>query len=313
MQSIPGAAKLWLSLTETRLREKGDVPNGTNMRVLMLAPSNQIATLVSTAMLSNLEFNGKAPSAQPNDFKQIQPSATDVDFAAVAAQIVAFKPHVIFFINGETTFTEYIPRVEAAWPANTPRPHYIMSPNEADEKMFGNAVIGNDALRKRITGLTDWQSEATFGNYDAFVGRYKAVYKDEFPEAAAGYEGFYLVANATLAAVNDTATVFGKLSGVDIARNFPLVVDQKSTKIVDTTPLQIPIGIDSLRVRESIRQRGVYSEFDYDPVSGAQKTDIAVYCGAFDAKNRFSMRGGLIFRHATQKADGPFDATLCDF
>ena len=315
--SAKGLVNLWVQATEARVRAGSGPINGVNLRVLYLSNADVASQVREAQVVSALSFNGKPASQQASDFMYLQAAAPGgvVDFAAVAAQVASFQPDIVVLDEGATSVVEYVPRIESAWPAGPlARPQYMLFSYNTFSKEVEATVGANEELRKRITGFTPRPSEATIPIHKAFVERYRARY-DADPVADSAYEGFYLLGSALVSATHDQNTVFGKLSGLDVARCLGTMLDQNSRREVETSPAFImqSVGFLSARPVQSIRLLGTYSEFAYavPNVTGAQPTDVRLYCPALNDKGVFGLQTAAIYRHATQDLEAPIDLAVC--
>ncbi|MFO0666911.1 MAG: hypothetical protein U0174_23370 [Polyangiaceae bacterium] len=313
--SIAPLAKIWVKEMETRRKAANQVANPPNLRVAYMSTDTTILQLRAKGVIDAIEFNGKPARQQPNDFLQIttvKPGDGIINWDTEVAKLVPFKPDLIFLAFGDATATDIIPRIEATWPNGVPKPHYIVGATEYLPDLLGNLLIGKPDLMKRLVGIGTAAPASTDDNYFAYLDRSKAAFGKE-PSADANYEMGYVLANAMVAAVNDPQTLFGKMTGKDIARNIGFVVDQQSTHVINTTPSQIKEGVNFLKVRPitSIKQLGIYSEFDFDPATGIQKFDASLWCPQMDENNKFVLSDVIYYQYKTKSLDKPFDPLDC--
>jgi branched-chain amino acid transport system substrate-binding protein len=118
---------------EPELRRKRVVAPGEPMRVFLAYKGDLYGNGIADILVRNLRFNRKSAVENGPNFQRVTYSNPDdpanthpeLEYAAVAARIVAQRPHVIAFA-GTTEMLHIVQAVESAWPTTVPyRPMWI--------------------------------------------------------------------------------------------------------------------------------------------------------------------------------------------
>lgn len=319
--TIGPAMSYYINQMETKRKAEGPLAGGAgaNLKVAYLSTSFAPWKVMGDYVAKTATFNGKLANAQPNDFMRIEtPDAQEgatIDFQQYVQALVAFKPDVIVMITGFHSLTEYTGRIEAAWPNGVPKPQYIMGPDELDYDRMDTLVNGNEALRKRVSGVSGWTLEATDANLLEFRARYKARYLKETVDdggGESGYEAYYALAYANIDAINNPTNVSKKITGEDLAVSLKALRSSPEATIVDFKPTSITQAIERLRTRQRIDLRGIYSELEWDDQTGAPTIDAAHYCPVYHDGN-FDFGLAFIWNYKSKAVYAPFDPSGCDW
>lgn len=308
--------KLWLSSTEQRLRKAGPLTNGSNLRVTHLGNATLGNKRFGDALEGAFEFNGKSTLQNGTDWLRIETPdesiSTDIDFGKYADQIVAAKPDVIISILGLSFWTQYLPAIEAKWPAGVKKPVYIVGTDELANPPRMTSAIGSDEdLRKRVTGLMPAAPPETTSNVNQFIQAYKRQNNQETPRSIRGYESFYAVAYANAAALTSPPlnTNLQDFGGKDIGKGFS-VLREGTTQ--DFKASKIKFGMAELRAGRSLDLVGLASSLDWKPPSNTVLTDVIVACPTRSGEN-LVVSPSEVFSAASQSVTIEFNPTVCNW
>ncbi|HVY46105.1 MAG TPA: ABC transporter substrate-binding protein, partial [Minicystis sp.] len=289
---VPPDAALVSDVLEPALRaEPGALAKGEAMRVALVRVGNASGTSASDAYLARLRIGGKTVAEDPSRFRQLElrdgleGAALDAAVARVAAELAAFRPHVVVM----WTEADVIPALERAWPAGARfRPRYVGVEIDAALTAF---VAEHPELGRRIF-MTDLPSTARTAK---FVLRHDEV----FPHRAspripvmAPYDAFYVVAYAAAAAGAEP------LSGRVLARGIRRLLPPGEA--VDVGPGGIYPAFGALASGKNVDLAGLATTLDFDLATGDPTADFAIYC----ASPVGAVETGLVYRAAAQRLEG---------
>jgi branched-chain amino acid transport system substrate-binding protein len=269
LQAIPLAQVVSDLETEINL-----TPPAT-LRVAMINKGDAYGSGLATAATAKIKFNGKAASANGNDFLPIQyADETNHDFTAENAQILQLKPHVIVGIGTTEVVTGVVAGVEAGW-TGTPGPYWVLSDGAKIDELLA-AVTGNDDLRKRIIGTFPGRETPL---YNEFKSRFKSIYQeDPGAYAANAYDAAYVLSDALVATSDQTA------SGALLSQGLGSVV---SGQKFQAGPNSLsPAYAALLTPGGSIDYDGVSGPLDFDLATGEAPADIDVWCIVLDSNSK---------------------------
>jgi hypothetical protein len=153
--------------------------------------SNMLPTIETLPGEFGLSFNGKtvAQNRTDDNYRTVNITSATTDFSTQVASIIAMRPNVIISVADSQFVQRMIPAIEAQWPMDdTPRPFYLLSPNNYNDARLQDQAQAISMLYQRIAGVNAAAAEDT-SVYDEYVGRWLGAYP-EFPEDT-GYENFY--------------------------------------------------------------------------------------------------------------------------
>ncbi|MFO0665397.1 MAG: ABC transporter substrate-binding protein [Polyangiaceae bacterium] len=301
----------WVRDMEARIRAGSGPVNGTKLRLLYLSPKTPSAAALEKTIAGTLTVNGMSVAQQADDFRYLDVPVNAPDFAEVAGGIASFRPDIVLLAADGASLTEYLPRIEGAWPADVAKPQYMLLSNSTKDEDIIHTVGGNEDLRKRVTGFRVSSSYGTQSNYEGFVTRYRSKYGLGAPSSGASYEAFYFIGHAIAAASVRATEVAGRVSGRDAALQIPFITDPSNTRIIDVSPSGFFDGLLLLYSREYFRLRGTHWDFAFDYATGAQTSDAFVYCPVRDDQGGLVMKAAIVYRRATKSLVAAFDPGIC--
>ncbi|MFO0667803.1 MAG: ABC transporter substrate-binding protein [Polyangiaceae bacterium] len=308
--SIVPLVTRWVRDTETRIRAEGGPIVGQNVRAVYVSPKDPQSELLEREIVEKLELNG-APVPQPSsDFQYFQVAANIADITAAIPTLVSQKPDIILLAGGVELLVQYIPRIEAAWSPSDRKPRYMLLDPSIDPAAVALAVKDDEGLRRRITGFSAYDPKGFEGRYEAFKGRFAEKFQKQ-PILGTAYDAFYLLTEATTAALGDPRTAMETFGGHDVARQVPFVTNRDSSLIVEADPKSIPRTRELLAGHVSIQARGVFSDFAFDHPKRTQTSDAVVYCPAVNGQGAFGLQPAMVYRREKKDVEAPFDDSLC--
>lgn len=239
---------------EARVRTEQSIPNGTSIRVAVLASDNLLGERTFDAYVETVVINGMTVAANAGDVLTVSvPLPQDnPDYSSIVAQVATFEPHLVI---GMGFFGEIVDpiamEIEAALAASAPAPYYALTETSFDAAL---AASSDAALAPRLTGV-----RGAWGGllWDAFVVRHTAAFGFEpnFEYAANAYDAAMLLSFA--------------LAGTEIPSGSSLAVqlgEMTTGPIIRGEPTHIAEGI-------ALRSNG--ATFDYEGASGPVDFDLA--------------------------------------
>jgi len=274
------------------------------IRVALLIEGLRVPKAFSDELLKTLEFNGTSAAGNGSNFLPVMtedPREHTIDHDGHAAAIAAFAPHVIVVGMASAFPTFFIPLIEKKWPADKPRPYYIVTQLNYEVASFEDALT-SDELRRRVSGTYPRLDDSLRANVESYETRYRQEFFSAADGNFSGYESFYATAFAAAAAAS--ADPFAPIDGPRIAAGFERLSNGPS---VDFHPGQINAGI-SLLGAGSIDVRGLTSELDWNPTTRELETEMAMYCFGRDESGLVlkSDPGGVFYSPKTGLITGTY-------
>jgi len=271
LQAIPLAGLL--TPLEALIRTEQSLTVDDQIRVAMTVKGDAYGTGLADAVSPLLMFNGKSVSANGDNFKRVDyddPNENpNVDYAAVIADVVAKKPHVVLLFGTTEGAVELFDGIEQAWGDLNPlppRPYYLL-PDGGKVAELLEKVGSDDSRRARVRGTVPGVAGEL---YKAFELRYKAFIKeDPLAYAETGYDAAYLLAYSMLA-VGDNA-----ITGASISDGLKKM---SKGKAVDAGPTPINGAFDALQSAGEIDYTGASGPLNFDTKTGEAKADIDIWC-----------------------------------
>lgn len=260
-------------LVEAQIKSRPVSPP-TTLKVAVVHKGDAYGSGLAAALADELVFNGQPALAQPASFTQVDygnpDSGASPDYAAKAAQAVAFAPDVIFLFGTAESINEMMSRIETAWPGGSPRPTYLLADGGLIPETW-QLVAANDDLRKRIMGTVPG---ANGKHANEFKVRYNAVFNDGTDPtvfgAAGAYDAAYLIAYS--------AAILGDkpLTGANLTAGFSRLVPPGEHLHVGFAT--ISEALTRLERGENIDYDGASGPLDFDLATGEAASDIQVWC-----------------------------------
>ncbi len=297
---LPAEAAFIASVIEPELRAApGALAPGEPIRVAFVRTSNASGLGAADATVSTLRFNGKSVAENGPSYREIvapdvlDPAARHQDLLRVAAEVVAFRPHIVL----RAGFEPLLPEVERTWPAGERfRPRYPAEYLEHPDVLA--FVRQHPEVRRRVFNV---DSLSTTPAMAKLVLRHNQVFPSRRVTAtsivAAPYDAFYVAAYATAALGAEPVT------GPALARALPRLLPPGDP--VDVGPAGIFQALGALGAGKGIDLVGSITSLDFDLETGDAAADFAVHCLAPTRDGAFeSVESGLVFRARTGKLEG---------
>ncbi len=291
----------WTKRLETKIRSERSLPAATNVKALLVWQENGAPQIYGTLLASTIELNAKkATENDAQSFKQLKIGdglTRTVDMHVIAqTEIVPFLPDIVVLTGGFRTITETIYETESQWPANKPRPEYVLDSVAANQATI-DAVLtfaaDRDDLRKRITG-TKLVTRA------ANMNVFKAAFAKPADDIWTGYEGLYALSYA-MSAQATTPGFDGNFTGAGF------------TRLVDGAPspfhaAAIPAAVSELRAGRAVDVDGISTSLDWDLATGEVKSaKFSIFCVAGSAGSyKIVENAGITYDAKTNTTTGTF-------
>ncbi len=275
--AIQGAALVALmpiveAATKKRVVDAGGTVDQLN--VWMINKSDSYGAGLAETVKTSLKVNGQdVPTAQAA--KHFSAAQYDDTAAVDIAGIVASLPNIVFLF-GTNEAIGLMNAIEAAWPADKPRPTYLYADGGLVSEVW---EIKSEDLRKRIFGTVPGTTGAL---YDKFIGAYSLDYND----ATSGF-------TSGTAAAYDAAYVLGlaiaeghsqPITGQSIANGLKKLVGGTKT-CAPTAPMECVPGINTAGSLVKTTAAGTVIDYtgpsgplDFDITTGEAPSDIQIWC-----------------------------------
>jgi hypothetical protein len=277
---------------ETRIRtQRSPAPSAIRIATVINEPTT--STFNSFAeygelMDQRLLFNGKSAVENQRDpacgncyqrFSTSQAAKAAVE--QKAKDILAFKPDIVIPFADIDWGAQLLPKLEELYalePETTHRPVYVHAFLQIEDQGYKFLNVGNDDVRKRITGIRPVRDNS----FEVFSNKFKDAYRspstpdklggDPNPGAGRAFETALLLLFATHAAlVEDPAA--GPQSIVSALKK---VTDKTSATKV--TLNDIPSGVARLNAKDSIDLIGLFTSFAFDEKTQSARASWATWC-----------------------------------
>jgi ABC-type branched-subunit amino acid transport system substrate-binding protein len=193
------------------------------------------------------------------------------DLQAAVASLTSFGPTLVLLAGTAETITGVMTPYEAV--ANV-KPTYLIPDGPRKPELI-TALMGNDALRKRIRGTVPGVVTPLADNF--FFDRYKIAFPENNPTLSYGmagsYDAIYLFAYAL-------ASIQGEPTGVKFAAG--LAKTAGASPRIDVGPASISQGIQTMTNGRTINFNGASGPLDFDPLIGEAPSDYTIFCVRFD-------------------------------
>ncbi len=231
--------------------------------------NNAYGTGLLDAVSKGLTING-LPLTDPGNagfFNPYSYDATALDPSAAAGNVLTDTPSIIVLFGTSEIITKLLTPVEQNWPAQTPRPLYLIADAGRKQELL-DAVNGNDALRARVRGTVPGTSNPLFSafslRYQGQFGSTAAVFG-----MAGAYDSVYLLAYAI------TSLGTAPVTGAAIAGAMSKMVGGAKT---DVGPAGIKDALQVLQSGNAIDINGASGPLDFDLSAHEAVSDIDVWC-----------------------------------
>ncbi len=275
------------------------ISGGGATRVTMARGDRPAGLWFSEELYRRLVFNGKSTVENGAAYQEVtlpSEAPSPAVLRTLAEKTIATQPTFVVLSGSTDVTTPLIVEIEARWPADRPRPTYVISDNSIQSLA---SFMGSDIRRRRrIFAITSVSNDMPAAR---FVIRYNAVHAKPvttYFNPGAGYDAFYMLAYASFAI--DSA----RFDGPALARNFTRLLPPGRS--IEVGPMAVFDAISALERGETIDLRGVSNPLDFDPKTGEGATDFALVCASVDALGRAKgdLESGVYYRTASMKVDG---------
>lgn len=299
----------WASRTERRIRAQRELASSTQLKAVFLSITDSGYSEWTAASVAALRINGKTAAENGDNFVRIARPSSDTDGIKLAREIVALQPDLVIGSGYGTYWHQQVmPAIEAYWPANVPRPHYIMGTDEvAYADRWRYSVGSNDNLRARFQGTWLADEPLDYAAYDEFDANYKARFSASSQGITNGYDAMQVLGYAIAGAVSAPTTVQDRLAGSDIARQFQRLVpgtdDGTPRPLTLVRPSSIKNGLSLLAAGKGLDLQGCLSNLDWNPTTGLILANVETYCGVRDPETRIVHPNdtGIVYHTRTGK------------
>jgi hypothetical protein len=290
---------------EQQLRSERSLPEGASIRVALVGQDSPGNEAFVGAVRGVLRFNRDLTVEGQSDTSYLQiitpnPTLQNLDALGVSQRLVDFRPDVLIAGMDSDFAAVYLSLVEKQWPAETPRPFYILSMQNRELGLLETLGRESDDLHLRVSGTAPLSSAAVAQNRDGFAGRFLNAYGERAGETQSAYDAFYATAYAFFVADRDRQYVTARFAyGIE-------QLTQGSRINVGPNDF-LPAG-SYLKEEESINLVGSSSELDWDLSSGGITTDAAVWCLSRDAGGALQVHddAGVHWSRATGEVTGTY-------
>ena len=262
---------------EAKRKAEPDPP--ARLRVALLANDALATEPFVTSFLEALTFNGKtgAENLAQGDLRVVKserPTDHVVPVGQHVADLQAFRPDVIVVAMGTDFPGLYLGLIEQDWPADKPRPYYVLTDLSYDVESFQAALpASKDELRLRISGTRNGYDPVRQANADGFENRYRLAYNGEPPSGNwSGYEAFYALLYAIEAGALDSTS----LDGGVISGGFGRLLGGPD---IDVGQGNLSVGLASfISPSSTINLRGLWSPLDWNVTTHDLTGDVSMFC-----------------------------------
>jgi ABC-type branched-subunit amino acid transport system substrate-binding protein len=252
--------------------------------------------------LNTLVLNGKPLSDAVNLGSNVRIDGYDfsaADQQPIVDAYLAFLPDIVVLAGTAEAITRVMVPLEAAWPASTPRPYYVLIDSVKVPELV-TAATGNDDLRQRVRGTGITPSPASASVYDAFKVDYQVAYPGSSIISGMGpaYDATYAIAFA-LVAENDEEP-----SGATVKAGLRRLAEGDTE--IDIGATRVLSAFQKLASGEPIRARGTFSSLAWTRDGTVQGGTLEVWCiGAAGGKPAYQS-SGLSFDIMTSTFNGQY-------
>jgi hypothetical protein len=290
---------------EQRIRLERSLPEGAQIRVALLgqdSPGNQAFV---GAVHSQLRFNGELTAAGQSGTNYLRiptpnPNRQPIDALGISRQIVDFQPDVLIVAMDSDFSAVYLPLVEQQWPAERPRPFYILSMQNRELGLLETLGRPSDDLELRVSGTAPTTSAPVAQNRSGFADRFLTVYRKPAGETQSAYDAFYATAYAFFFADRDRDYVTARFASA--------IEHLTLGPSINVGPAEIWTAVPYLVEGDSIDLTGSSSELEWDLSSGGVNANAGLWCLTRDALGRFSVQddAGVYWDRTTGRVTGTY-------
>lgn len=219
----------------------------------------------------------------------------------IARAVIAARPEIIAVAMDSDFTTYYLRMVEAEWPAEVPRPDYVLTHLNQEAGLFSDIVRGDDALRRRLSGTGFGRDADVADNFLRLEERFAHAYGTALDNTHYGYDAFYAALYA-LVLTDQTRAVSGAEVSAALAR-------LSSGPAAHVGPEALRSSLGFLASGQTLDLVGASNRLDWDPLSHETASDVTLWCLGRAENGELSVLAdaGLRWQRTTGEVSGRFD------
>jgi ABC-type branched-subunit amino acid transport system substrate-binding protein len=259
--------------------------------------------MLNGASLSNSINLGMNVRIDPYNFADATQQPI-IDAYAGTPQTPAFAPDIIVLAGTTEAVTKILTPLEAAWPANTPRPQYVLIDSSKVPELL-TAVTGNDDLRKRIrgTGITPGPGGKNTPA-ETFTG-FQLDYAARFNGMSATTSGMGPSHDAAYAiGLALAATTDMPVSGKSVAIGLRKLAAGNIT--LEASGVNVLAAFQKLSMGQQITAVGTFGILDWDSNGAVKGGTLEMWCVGGPSTKPVYGSSGLTFDVRTQTQTGTY-------
>jgi hypothetical protein len=293
--SVELAARATAAFLHDVLEPRAHAPT---TRVTLVRDETSTSLPFAETLHRTLTFNGKTAEGNGDDYREVvlAGEASPDRFAKAASEVLRGRPTLVVFIADSEQTPPVVQALEAAWPAGTPRPTYVLS---EDSTMTLASFIGTSAERRHRVFAT---GAATIPSTEShFVLEFNLAHPGEATETlnpGCTYDAFYMLAYAAFAAGADRP-----ITGPALARTLPRLLPPGHP--IRTGRTDVLSAVKELAAG-NIDLSGPSGALDFDATTGEWSPEFTLLCADVgrDRRPHADTNSGVTYVAATGKASG---------
>jgi ABC-type branched-subunit amino acid transport system substrate-binding protein len=316
-----GTRMLWRVVPSDALQAKAVAKYGekvaqelnkpTTLKVAIINRNDTFGNGLRDGVKQFFPVNGKPwtdASNTANVLERSYATTAPIDYATPLADLVAFRPDLIFWFGlGEITPNIIVPYEKTA---GINQPQWVSSTSGQRAEMItairDDAAFKATGIQARVRGTSAQLTTAL--SQDFFNFRYKAKYAEPKTPSfgiTQSYDAAYLIALAAAA----TKPTYAQVSSFDVAKGMSKTVG--GTEIVNVGPTKLKAAMEKLRTGAAIDFNGASGALDFKPEVGEADGDYAIWCLRTDPNSSppapvFENVTGMTWKYQTNTLDGTF-------
>jgi hypothetical protein len=244
---------------------------GGQTKLGIIGGGTAVYPMLAQQVVPLVQINGKSLGEQPDNYTLITYDAANDPLDEVAAKLAAFGPHVVLTSSGVEAARVILPVLEA-YVGSGFRPQYLTGPNQFAAPTL-DFVGGNDALRKRINGLSPDFTPRDSSRFGAFQSSYAQKFPGlPLPTFTHPYDTIYALGLATVAAGQAPGN---RHTPEELSRALPKLKTGKSMWIGPGELLNI---LSELNNVGTVNLEGLNTTLDYEDNGEVLAGRYLVYC-----------------------------------
>jgi ABC-type branched-subunit amino acid transport system substrate-binding protein len=256
-----------------------------------------------------LSFNGVKATVNSNaglftEHRYVNPDnpalpAPEDDYNRVVDELVQQHPHFVILLGVEEINTDILPRLEARWDTQYPRPYYLSAPGPYAQSLFN--FVANDGaatgVRTRMLGIVPGTNNEVFSKFRSKYGGTYDAREADTSGPSHSYDSVYLLAYGAVA-VGDAP-----ITGTALAQSMSRLT---SGVKIDSGPGQLTTAYGELGRNGNIDFNGASGPLSFDLMTGDSNiSDMQFWCISQDNRGKysdvfFSSNNALIFTATAQ-------------